>query len=97
MFSASGPRAWDCSGLTKGAYARAGLRLPRQASAQSARGASVSRARARAGDLVLWGGVGRAYHVGIYLGRGWVLHSPRTGQRVRVAKLWGRPQFRRLL
>jgi cell wall-associated NlpC family hydrolase len=95
-WGAAGPHRWDCSGLTLRAYARAGIHLPRRARDQSARGRSVARRYARAGDLVLWGGVGRSYHVGIYVGRGHVLHSPRRGQRVRVAKLWGRTQFRRL-
>ncbi len=96
-FGATGPRAWDCSGLTQRAFAAAGIRLPRQARAQSAAGTRVSRRAARAGDLVLWGGVGSAHHIGIYAGGGMVLHSPRSGQRVKVAPLWGRPQFRRVL
>lgn len=95
-WGASGPGSWDCSGLTKGAFAAARIALPRRAASQSARGVAVSRRAARVGDLALWGGVGSAYHVGIYLGGGWVLHSPRAGYRVKVAPLWGRPQFRRL-
>ncbi len=95
-FGSTGPDSWDCSGLTRSAYARAGIRLPRQAADQSARGVAVSRSRARPGDLVLWGRVGSAHHVGIYLGRGRVLHSPKPGDTVRVSRLWGRPQFRRL-
>ncbi len=97
VYGADGPGSWDCSGLTRAAFARAGVRLPRRASAQSARGYRVSRAQARPGDLVIWGGVGSAYHVGIYLGRSRVLHSPRPGKSVRVAPLWGHPQFRRLV
>lgn len=96
-YSGARPGGWDCSGLTKGAFSRAGVRLPHKASRQSARGHGVTRRAARAGDLVLWGGVGRAYHVGIYLGGGRVLHSPRPGRRVSAAPLWGSPQFRRLL
>jgi cell wall-associated NlpC family hydrolase len=97
VHGAAGPGSWDCSGLTMQAYARVGIRLPHRAALQSQRGYAVSRAQARAGDLVLWGGVGSAYHVGIYLGGGWVLHSPRPGKTVRVARLWGDPQFRRLV
>ena len=93
----AGPRGFDCSGLTMRSFSRAGVRLPHKASRQSARGRSVPRRAARPGDLVIWGGVGRAYHVGIYVGAGKVLHSPRPGRRVDVAPLWGRPQFRRLL
>lgn len=96
VFGQAGPNTYDCSGLTMRSFARAGIRLPRRASGQSARGHAVSRRQARAGDLVAWGGAGRAYHVGVYLGGGRVLHSPRSGQRVRVAPLWGAPTFRRL-
>lgn len=97
VFGADGPGSWDCSGLTRAAYAAARIRLPRRAAGQSARGVAVSRRAARVGDLAFWGGVGGAYHVGIYLGGGWVLHSPRPGKRVKIARLWGDPSFRRLL
>lgn len=97
VWGSDGPGSWDCSGLTRRSFAQAGVRLPRRAAAQSSRGQAVSRRAARAGDLVLWGGVGRAYHVGVYLGRGWVLHAPHPGKSVRAARLWGDPQFRRLL
>lgn len=96
VFSGAGPRGFDCSGLTMRSFSRAGVRLPHKASRQSARGRGVSRRAARAGDLVVWGGVGSAYHVGVYLGGGRVVHSPRPGRRVDVAPLWGSPQFRRL-
>lgn len=97
VYGADGPGSWDCSGLTRSAFAAARVRLPRRAASQSARGVAVSRRAARVGDLAFWGGAGHAYHVGIYLGRGWVLHSPRPGKRVQVARLWGNPSFRRLL
>jgi cell wall-associated NlpC family hydrolase len=97
VYGAAGPDSWDCSGLTAAAYARAGVSLPHRAAMQSTRGYAVPRSQARAGDLVLWGGVGSAYHVGIYLGGGMVLHSPRPGKTVRAAPLWGSPRFRRLV
>ncbi|WP_244945326.1 C40 family peptidase [Couchioplanes caeruleus] len=71
-----GPHAFDCSGFTKTAYARAGLRLPHSSNGQAARARIVSRAAARPGDLV----VGRG-HVGVYMGRGMMIDAgnPRTG------------------
>lgn len=95
-YGSSGPDRWDCSGLMMRSFAQAGIRLPRRAAEQSSRGRAVSRRQARPGDLVLWGGAGSAYHVGMYLGGGRVLHSPRAGKTVRVASLWGSPDFRRL-
>ncbi|MFC3380387.1 C40 family peptidase [Couchioplanes azureus] len=71
-----GPRAFDCSGFTKTAYARAGLRLPHSSGGQAARARIVSRAAARPGDLVVGPG-----HVGVYMGRGMMIDAgnPQTG------------------
>ena len=65
-----GPGGFDCSGFTKRAYARVGLRLPHSSSAQAARARVISRSRARPGDLV----VGRG-HVGVYVGRGMMIDA----------------------
>ncbi|GAB1688535.1 C40 family peptidase [Krasilnikovia sp. M28-CT-15] len=71
-----GPYTFDCSGFTKRAYARIGLRLPHSSGAQAAMARTVSRAAARPGDLV----VGRG-HVGVYMGGGMMIDAgnPRTG------------------
>jgi peptidoglycan DL-endopeptidase CwlO len=67
---AEGPFSFDCSGLTKRAYALAGFRLPHSSGAQAARARTISRRAARAGDLV----VGRG-HVGIYMGNGMMIDA----------------------
>ena len=84
---------FDCSGLTKYAYARVGHYLPRTANQQLR--ASIRLARtskgfkgARAGDLVFFLSRGAAYHVGIYAGNWSIYHAPRTGKRVSKVKLW---------
>ncbi|MEV0899624.1 NlpC/P60 family protein [Actinoplanes sp. NPDC049802] len=71
-----GPYGFDCSGFTKRAYARAGLSLPHSSGAQARRARSISRAKARPGDLVVGPG-----HVGIYMGRGMMIDAGnhRTG------------------
>ncbi|WP_239175111.1 C40 family peptidase [Actinoplanes cyaneus] len=71
-----GRGGFDCSGLTRQAYARAGMRLPHSSRAQAARARSIPRGQARPGDLV----VGRG-HVGIYMGRGMMIDAGnhRTG------------------
>lgn len=92
VWGASGPNAWDCSGLTAAAYRRAGISLPHSSHAQARRGRAVARAHARPGDLVVWPG-----HVGIYAGGGYVIHAPQSGDRVKQARIWGAPRFRRLL
>lgn len=87
----AGRGGFDCSGLTMRAYARAGVRLVHKAARQHGR--PVSRARARAGDLVKWG----SYHVGVYVGAGWVIHAPKPGARVKRARLWGEYRIVRVL
>ncbi|BCJ43493.1 hypothetical protein GCM10010168_41970 [Actinoplanes ianthinogenes] len=71
-----GRGGFDCSGLTRQAYARAGMRLPHSSRAQAARARSISRRLARPGDLVVGSG-----HVGIYMGRGMMIDAGnhRTG------------------
>ncbi|HEY0535476.1 MAG TPA: NlpC/P60 family protein [Actinoplanes sp.] len=71
-----GGGGFDCSGLTRRAYAQAGIRLPHSSRAQAARAHTVSRRVARAGDLVVGSG-----HVGIYMGHGMMIDAGnhRTG------------------
>jgi peptidoglycan DL-endopeptidase CwlO len=71
-----GAGGFDCSGLTRAAYARAGIRLPHSSGAQAARARRISRSQARPGDLVVGPG-----HVGIYMGNGMMIDAGnhRTG------------------
>jgi cell wall-associated NlpC family hydrolase len=84
VFAASGPRAFDCSGLTMAAWGKAGVSLPHLAAAQYNRGHHVSRSQLEPGDLVFFYGLG---HVALYIGRGLVVHAPHTGDVVRIAPL----------
>ncbi|TWG26328.1 NlpC/P60 family protein [Actinoplanes teichomyceticus] len=71
-----GRGGFDCSGLTRQAYARAGMRLPHSSGGQAARARRIPRSQARPGDLVVGHG-----HVGIYMGRGMMIDAGnhRTG------------------
>lgn len=80
-WGASGPGAFDCSGLMQWAYGRAGVGLPRTSQAQRNAGRHVSLAEARPGDLVIYRD--DASHVGMYVGNGQVVHAPYPGARVR--------------
>ncbi|NJQ07015.1 C40 family peptidase [Streptomyces lonarensis] len=81
QLGATGPGAWDCSGLTGAAYASAGISLPRTSQEQSAMGTAIAVSDAQPGDLLYWGGRGSAYHVAIYVGNGKFVgaQNPSTG------------------
>ncbi len=77
VWAASGPDAYDCSGLTMAAWAVAGVSLDHYTVSQQNEGVAVTAPQLMAGDLVLTPGSdppgqGEAGHVGIYLGYGLV-------------------------
>lgn len=78
------PSGFDCSGFTQYVYSKAGISIPRTASAQQAAATPVS--TPRPGDLVFSGSP--AYHVGIYLGDGQMLASSKPGELTGVKPLW---------
>ncbi|WP_305789154.1 C40 family peptidase [Symbioplanes lichenis] len=80
VFGASGPNSWDCSGLTSGAWAAAGVSLPHNAAAQYSATTRISRGQLRAGDLVFYR---NNAHVGIYVGGGQIIDASRPGQPVK--------------
>lgn len=88
-YGAAGPWAFDCSGLTMWTYAAVGKRIPRTAQAQYDASLHISRRRARPGDMVFSGGDYK-YHVGIYAGNGMMWHAPRTGDNVRLQRIYAK-------
>jgi peptidoglycan DL-endopeptidase CwlO len=85
VWGAGGPDSFDCSGLTSWAYAQAGISLPHNAAAQQGLGTPVSQADLQPGDLVFFGSP--AYHVGMYIGNGMMVHAPTTGDVVKISSL----------
>ena len=79
----------DCSGLVQLVFEESvGKELPRTARAMSDVGKKVSINDLKPGDLVFFNTLRRSFsHVGIYLGEGYFLHSPRKGAFVRVEKM----------
>ncbi|MGW4924658.1 C40 family peptidase [Streptomyces parvulus] len=67
---ATGPSAYDCSGLVQAAFKQVGISLPRVSQDQSTAGTQVGLDSLQPGDILYWGGAGSAYHVGIYVGDG---------------------------
>ncbi|NJC73520.1 NlpC/P60 family protein [Planosporangium thailandense] len=85
VWAAAGPNGYDCSGLTLTAWAAAGVSLQHYTNWQWNQTKPVSRADLRTGDLIFF--FRDRHHVGIYVGGGWMVHAPRPGDVVRMAKL----------
>ena len=75
--------SFDCSGLTKFAWAQAGVYLPHQSRAQYASIPHVSIGAAQPGDLIFF--YSPISHVSVYIGNGQQVHAPNTGSVVSIA------------
>lgn len=77
---------FDCSGFVRSMYERTiGLVLPRLAKDQAAATQPIDKKELQPGDLVFFNTMRRAFsHVGIYVGDGKFIHSPKPGAQVRV-------------
>jgi cell wall-associated NlpC family hydrolase len=91
-WGATGPNAFDCSGLTSSAYRAAGAGIPRVSRDQWNAGPHVDVPNLLPGDLVFYASdtrnPGTIHHVGMYIGNGLMVHAPHTGDVVRVASIW---------
>ncbi|MGW5345157.1 NlpC/P60 family protein [Streptomyces sp. HUAS TT3] len=88
VYGATGPREFDCSGLTLYAFRKAGRVLPRTADQQYRSTHHISRRQRTAGDLVFFPAGSTIAHVGIYAGHDKIWHAPRPGTRVRLERIW---------
>ena len=77
---------FDCSGFVRHLYERSvGRLLPRRAEEQARATQVIDKEELKPGDLVFFNTMRRAFsHVGIYVGDGQFIHSPRAGHSVRV-------------
>lgn len=93
VWAAAGPDTFDCSGLVQWAYAHAGIKLIHYTGSQYQEGRLLKPRQILPGDLILFDHmVGRRHdihHVGIYLGAGWMVNAPYTGQYVNVVRVPG--------
>ncbi|MEU0740274.1 C40 family peptidase [Streptomyces sp. NPDC006134] len=89
-YGATGPYRFDCSGLTQYSFKKAGKKLPRTAAQQYNKTRHISAKNRRAGDLVFFHSGRNVYHVGIYAGKGRIWHAPKTGDVVRLQKIWSK-------
>jgi cell wall-associated NlpC family hydrolase len=84
VWGGASPSGFDCSGLVMYAYAQVGVSLPHNAAMQYGYGSPVSREELAPGDIVFFNGLG---HNGIYIGAGQFVHSPHTGDVVKISSL----------
>lgn len=77
---------FDCSGFVRSIYADVlGHQLPRVARDQAQATIKIEKNELRPGDLVFFNTLRRTFsHVGIYIGDGKFIHSPRSGSSVRI-------------
>lgn len=85
VWGATGPSAFDCSGLTQAAWRSSGVSLPRTTYTQINSGPRIDRSQLAPGDLVFFhSGIS---HVGLYIGDGKMIHAPHPGAPVRIAPI----------
>jgi peptidoglycan DL-endopeptidase CwlO len=89
VWGASGPSAWDCSGLTMKAYASVGITLPHSSAAQYNSGRRISASALQPGDLVFY--YSPIHHVGIYIGGGMIVNAANPGAGVTTDPLFSMP------
>ena len=88
-YGATGPDAYDCSGLTMASWAQAGVALPHSSSAQYGSGPAVPSSALQPGDLVFY--YQPISHVGMYIGNGMIVHAANPSTGVQVAGLYSMP------
>ncbi len=85
VFGSTGPGTFDCSGLTMYAWKAAGVNLRHYTQWQYQDTKRVGRDELRPGDLVFY--YGDLHHMGMYVGNGWLVHAPTSGDVVRMKRM----------
>jgi peptidoglycan DL-endopeptidase CwlO len=86
VWGGASPAGFDCSGFVMYVYAQVGVSLPHNAAMQYGYGSPVDRSELQPGDLVFFDGLG---HDGIYIGGNQFIHSPHTGDVVKISPITG--------
>ena len=89
QLGATGPSAYDCSGLTGDAWQAAGVAIPRTSQQQFTTGRAVAKADLQPGDLVFF--YNDLSHVGLYVGNGIIVQAARPGKPVGYAAVSSMP------
>ncbi|MBT8224963.1 MAG: hypothetical protein HKP61_11640 [Dactylosporangium sp.] len=91
VFGSSGPKTFDCSGLTMyaWAHANAGVTLRHYTQWQYQDTKRVTKSQLQPGDLIFY--YSDRHHVGMYVGGGWIVHAPHSGDVVRMKRFDSAP------
>lgn len=88
LWAGTTPAGFDCSGFAQYVYSKNGYSITRTTYTQwDNDGTYVSKSELQPGDLVYFGSEGSPSHVGIYVGDGMMIHSPRTGDVVKYSTI----------
>lgn len=81
--------SFDCSGLIQWGFKHFGIELPRVTYDQIGEGTPIGMKGLRPGDLVFFDTMAKEGpdHVGIYMGNGKMLHTPREGKSVEITDI----------
>lgn len=91
VWAGADPSGFDCSGLVLYVFAQHGVTLPHYSGSQFLLGQKVDKPDLLPGDVVFFGSP--IHHVGIYIGGGYFIHAPRTGDFVKISLLDSRSDF----
>lgn len=81
-------KGWDCSSFMQYVFWQgAKIDLPRVVADQQHMGVEVTKDQMRPGDMITFFG-GQVDHVGLYIGGGQMIHSPSTGDHVRIQNIY---------
>ena len=86
VWGGASPAGFDCSGFVMYVFAQVGVSLPHNAAMQYGYGSPVSGDQLAPGDVVFFNGLG---HNGIYIGGNQFIHSPHTGDVVKISTITG--------
>lgn len=93
LWGGTTPAGFDCSGFTQYVYKHFGIDITRTTYTQINVGAAVSQSSLQLGDLVFTS----SGHVGIYVGNNQIIHSPKTGDVIKISTIWSFYAARRIL
>ncbi|WP_432352486.1 NlpC/P60 family protein [Sporosarcina sp. A2] len=84
----------DCSGFTYSVYKQHSIDIPRDASVQATHGIAVKKSNLQPGDLLFFAynnGKGNVHHVGMFIGNGKMIHSPKPKKTVEILSIDAEP------